>query len=171
MCQSRKFGVHHPKFLTWTPNLIKWKGERQLYKKNEKETRFNRRLSRKGCPKHRVVLTHQVYLYQRNQVKAWHCHNMSHKLTLSTLRSKKSQLLHPSKWKSNEKKKKRKNYVEMETSIPRQFYSLIPVLVNVWPLYDAQRRSCSSNSSDPLSSSSLRQLTRSIKLFHSSARF
>lgn len=108
MCQSRKFGVHHPKFLTWTPNLIKWKGERQLYKKNEKETRFNRRLSRKGCPKHRVVLIHQVYLYQRNQVKAWHCHNMSHKLTLSTLRSKKSQLLHPSKWKSNEKKKKEK---------------------------------------------------------------
>lgn len=44
----------------------------------------------------------------------------------------------------------------------------IPVLVKVWPLYDAQRRSSSSNSSDPLSSSSLLHLTRSRKLVHSS---
>ena len=45
---------------------------------------------------------------------------------------------------------------------------LIPVLVNVWPLYDAHKRS-SSSCSFPLSSSSLLHLTRSRKFFHSSA--
>jgi hypothetical protein len=45
---------------------------------------------------------------------------------------------------------------------------LIPVLVNVWPLYDAHKRRSSSNFSFSLSFSSLLQFTRSRKFFHSS---
>lgn len=44
----------------------------------------------------------------------------------------------------------------------------IPVLVNVWPLYETHRRSSSSNLVLPLRSSSLPQPTRSRKLSHSS---
>jgi hypothetical protein len=45
---------------------------------------------------------------------------------------------------------------------------VIPVLVNVWPLYDAHKRSSSSSSSLSPSFSSLLQLTRSRKFLHSS---
>ena len=46
----------------------------------------------------------------------------------------------------------------------------IPVLVNVCPLYDAQRRSSSSNPSSSRSSSSLFRSTLSRKFFHSSSK-
>lgn len=52
----------------------------------------------------------------------------------------------------------------------RSEISEIPVLVSVWPLYDAQRRSFSSVSKPPFSSSSLLCSTLSRKLFHSSEK-
>ena len=54
----------------------------------------------------------------------------------------------------------------MEEYCQRARKQFVPVLVNVWPLYDAHKRFSSSNS--PLSSSSLLQLKRSRKFFHSS---
>ena len=47
----------------------------------------------------------------------------------------------------------------------------IPVLVNVCPLYDAQRRSSSSNVSSSRTSSSVLRSTLSRKFFHSSSGF
>jgi hypothetical protein len=44
----------------------------------------------------------------------------------------------------------------------------LPVFVNVWLLYDAHKRSSSSNTSFARSSSSLLHPTRSRKFFHSS---
>ena len=63
--------------------------------------------------------------------------------------------------------KSKESILKSHTMRERERRELIPVLANVWPLYDAHKRSSSSISSVAMSSSLL-HWTRSRKLCHSS---